>query len=68
MSASINRSIVRSLGADAKWARSIPPIYKRHLQQLVDHGYVERIAPPNGRARNMLRLTEKGRAVLAEIQ
>lgn len=47
------------------WARSFQYV-KPLLADLVDKGFAERCKPPTGNAKNMVRLTETGSALMAE--
>lgn len=52
--------VLKRLAKGPAWIRSLGP-YKRFADQLCEHGYVERIRPEGGAARNMMALTDKGR-------
>lgn len=56
------------LGKIAKgpiWARSLGPS-QPIVRWLVDQGFVRRVRPAGGRARNMLEITAAGRAALRQ--
>lgn len=56
-------TILESLQNGPRWARSFQWV-KPLVADLADKGLVERCRPPLGAARNMVRLTEAGRAAL----
>lgn len=50
---------------EPRWMRSFQA-YKKVIDGMVAEGDIERLAPPRGKARNMIRLTEEGRRWLKE--
>jgi len=59
-------TILEALKEGPRWARSFQWV-KPLVADLVDRGLIERCRPPQGgAARNMLRLTEAGQALLSE--
>jgi len=55
----IERIILRRLRGGPRWAHSFVAV-KVVTDRLCRAGLVEKIAPPGGRSRNMLGLTDKG--------
>lgn len=58
-------TILEALADGPRWARSFQYV-KPLVADLIDKGFVERCRPPLGAARNKLRLTPAGVAMLAE--
>lgn len=58
-------TILEALEKGPRWSRSFQYV-KPLVNDLVTKGLVERCRPPLGRARNMVRLTEAGTALLAK--
>ena len=53
-------SIARALRSGPAWANSFR-LLKTAVAKMVADGEAERVRPPDGRARNMIALTQKGR-------
>jgi DNA-binding MarR family transcriptional regulator len=62
-----HRKILARLEPGPQWIRSFQ-LVKAHLNALIEDGLAERCRPHLGRARNQVKLTDKGRAALAGEQ
>jgi hypothetical protein len=58
-----HKEVLRRMSDGPVWMRSFQPV-KQTVHGLINQGYLERVAPPMGRARNMVCLSDKGRAAI----
>jgi len=59
----LDQTILRKIADGPVRLRSLQGA-KARVSQLVDAGLAERVAPPNGRGRNMVQITAKGREMI----
>lgn len=63
----IDKIILKNLYGKTMWIRSFGSARPR-LDILIKEGYVKQIAPPNGKARNMVEITPKGTEIFEGLR
>lgn len=63
----IDKIILKNLYSKNMWIRSFGNVRPR-LDILIKQGYVKQIAPPNGKARNMVEITPKGTEIFEGLR
>ena len=59
----VDRIILERLYDRPSWLRSLQHVRPR-TRLLIEAGYARRVPPPNGKAKNMVEITEQGRVAI----